>query len=145
MKVLFDTSVLVPAIVHSHENHEICWSWVERARSGQVQGLMAVRTLAESYAVLTRLPLRPRIQPLLAKRLILEVSEYVTTVPLTAGDYRSVVALMAELGLPGGGIYDALIAQTALQSQSDVLLTLNPNDFTRLGEPIASLVQVPRL
>lgn len=104
-----------------------------------------MRTLAESYAVLTRLPLRPRIQPLLAKRLILEVSEYVTTVPLTAGDYRSVVALMAELGLPGGGIYDALIAQTALQSQSDVLLTLNPNDFTRLGEPIASLVQVPRL
>ncbi|UFP96115.1 type II toxin-antitoxin system VapC family toxin [Gloeobacter morelensis] len=144
MKVLFDTSVLVPALVHSHESHEVCWSWIERARSGQVQGLMAVRTLTESYAVLTRLPLRPRLQPLLAKRLIFALSEYVSAVSLTTGDYRSVLALVAELGLPGGGIYDALIAQTALQSRSDVLLTLNPSDFTRLGEPIASLVQVPR-
>jgi predicted nucleic acid-binding protein len=51
---------------------------------------------------------------------------------------------MAALNLPGGGIFDALIAQAALNAGVDILLTLNPNHFTRLGEAIANLVQVPQ-
>ncbi len=35
---------------------------------------------------------------------------------------------MVSLNLPGGGIYDALIAQAALKANVDRLLTLNPND-----------------
>lgn len=50
---------------------------------------------------------------------------------------------MVTLNLPGGGIFDALIAQAALKADVDILLTLNPNHFTRLGEAIAYLVQVP--
>lgn len=46
---------------------------------------------------------------------------------------------MVSLNLPDGGIYDALIAQAALKANIDRLLTLNPNDFVRLGENIASL------
>jgi predicted nucleic acid-binding protein len=48
---------------------------------------------------------------------------------------------MVSLNLPGGGIYDALIAQAAIKANVDVLLTLNANDFTRLGEDVAQLVQ----
>jgi predicted nucleic acid-binding protein len=51
---------------------------------------------------------------------------------------------MAALNLPGGSIFDALIAQAALKANVDILLTLNPNHFTRLGEAIANLVQVPQ-
>ena len=36
-----------------------------------------------------------------------------------------------------------LIARAALKVKVDILLTLNPKHFTRLGEPIASLVQDP--
>jgi hypothetical protein len=50
---------------------------------------------------------------------------------------------MAALNLPGGGIFDALIAQAALKAEVNVLLTLNPNHFTRLGNVIANIVQVP--
>ncbi|WP_242051572.1 hypothetical protein [Nostoc sp. FACHB-280] len=50
---------------------------------------------------------------------------------------------MATLNFPGGAIFDALIAQAALKAQVDILLTLNPNHFTRLGSAIASIVQVP--
>lgn len=48
-----------------------------------------------------------------------------------------------RLGIKGGGIYDALIAQAALQAKADVLLTANAKHFVRLGERIANLVQVP--
>ena len=50
---------------------------------------------------------------------------------------------MANLNLPGGGIFDALIAQAALKAKVDVLMTLNPSHFTRLGNAIADIVQVP--
>ena len=50
---------------------------------------------------------------------------------------------MVSLNLPGGGIYDGLIAEAALKAGVDVLLILNPNDFTRLREDVRQLVQVP--
>lgn len=59
-------------------------------------------------------------------------------------DYPAVIAQMVTLKLPGGGIYDALIAQAAVRGNAEVLLTLNAKHFTRLGDAIASLVQVPQ-
>jgi predicted nucleic acid-binding protein len=50
---------------------------------------------------------------------------------------------MVKFQLTGGGIFDALIAQAALKAKVDCLITLNPKDFTRLGEEIAPIVQVP--
>ncbi|MEH2295343.1 hypothetical protein [Nostoc sp.] len=46
---------------------------------------------------------------------------------------RLLIAQMAALNFSGGGIFDALIAQAALKAEVAVLLTLNPNHFTRLG------------
>lgn len=51
---------------------------------------------------------------------------------------------MANLNIPGGGIFDALIAQAAIKAEVDILLTLNPNHFTRLESAIADIVQVPQ-
>lgn len=62
---------------------------------------------------------------------------------ITAEDYQATVSKMVSSSLPGGGIYDGLIAQAALKAGVDVLLTLNPNDFTRLGDDVRRLVQVP--
>jgi predicted nucleic acid-binding protein len=50
---------------------------------------------------------------------------------------------MVAFNLPGGGIFDALIAQAALKAEADALLTMNAKHFTRLGEAIAARVQVP--
>jgi hypothetical protein len=36
-----------------------------------------------------------------------------------------------------------LIAQAALKAEVNVLLTLNPSHFTRLGNAITNIVQVP--
>ena len=51
---------------------------------------------------------------------------------------------MTLLNLPGGGIFDALIAQAAVKASVDVLLTLNPKHFVRLGDEVSSIVQVPQ-
>jgi predicted nucleic acid-binding protein len=53
------------------------------------------------------------------------------------------IANMVAFNLPGGGIFDALIAQAALKAEADALLTMNAKHFTRLGEAIAARVQVP--
>ncbi|MEG4148867.1 hypothetical protein [Microcoleus sp. Pol12B5] len=53
-------------------------------------------------------------------------------------NYTAYVGLpkIVSLNLPKGGIYDGLIAQAALKASVDVLLTLNPKDFTRVGEDV---------
>lgn len=64
--------------------------------------------------------------------------------PLLVDDYQTAIAQMVTLNFPGGGIFDTLIAQAALKAEVDALLTLNPNHFTRLGNAIAQIVQVPQ-
>jgi predicted nucleic acid-binding protein len=144
VRTLFDTSVLVAAFEVSHPRHTVCLPWLQQAQTEQIQGLIATHTLAEVYAVLTRLPVRPRIFPELAQRLITENLERFEVIPLTTEDYQMVLAQLVNLNLTGGGIYDALIAQAAVKAEVNTLLTLNPNHFTRLGEDIARLVQVPQ-
>ncbi|MGF2038186.1 MAG: type II toxin-antitoxin system VapC family toxin [Nostoc sp. CmiVER01] len=143
MKVLFDTSVLVPAFIVNHPQHSVCFSKIKAAKSGQTQGFISTHSLAETYSVITRLPIQPRISPQQAEMIIVDMSQYLEGVPLLFNDYQAAIAQMAALNLPGGGIFDALIAQAALKAEVDALLTLNPNHFTRLGNAIAHSVQVP--
>jgi predicted nucleic acid-binding protein len=144
VKVLFDTSTLVPAIVVRHPQHAVCWQWLENARTDQIQGVVSTHTLAELYSVLTRLPGRPTISPAIAQRQIRENLQEFDRVQLTPDDYDTAIDRMVSLNLPGGGIFDALIAQAALKADVDVLLTLNPKHFVRLGDVIASIVQIPQ-
>ncbi|MBW4676877.1 MAG: PIN domain-containing protein [Desmonostoc geniculatum HA4340-LM1] len=144
MKVLFDTSVLVPALIVNHPKHSVCFSRLKAAESRQVQGFISTHSLAETYSVITRLPIQPRISPQQAQSIIVDISQYLEPIPLLVNDYQAAIAEMATLNFPGGGIFDALIAQAALKAEVAILLTLNPNHFTRLGNAIANLVQVPQ-
>ena len=143
MKILFDTSVLVSALIVNHPKHSVCFSWLKSAESKAVQGFISTHTLAETYSVITRLPIQPRLTPQQAQSMIVDILQYLEAIPLLSNDYQTAIAQMAALNLPGGGIFDALIAQAALKAEVNVLLTLNPNHFTRLGNAIANIVQVP--
>lgn len=72
MKILFDTSVLESAIVEPHPMHSRAMPWLQRAKAGKFDFVVASHTLAELYAVLTTLPVRPRISPAIAWRLVHE-------------------------------------------------------------------------
>ena len=68
------------------------------------------------------------------------VAEMVTLAP---ADYSLTLQRVAELGLPGGVVYDALLARAAEKSAADRLLTFNVKDFRRVWPSGASVLFVP--
>ena len=63
VKALFDTSVLVAAIVDGHPKHEKALPWLSKAKAQEIEFIVSSHTLAELYAVLSALPVKPRISP----------------------------------------------------------------------------------
>ncbi|NJN21486.1 MAG: type II toxin-antitoxin system VapC family toxin [Leptolyngbya sp. RL_3_1] len=141
-RVLFDTSSLVPALLEEHPFHIPCLFWLERALKIECEGYISTHTLAELYAVLTRMPRQPRLLPREVEKLLGNLAGFQKVV-LNAEDYGDVIRRLVTLKLPGGVIYDALIAQAALTAKVNLLLTVNPKDFLRLGPDVAEIVVVP--
>jgi predicted nucleic acid-binding protein len=103
VKILLDTSVIISGIVESHPMHAKCLPWLQRAKAGEVECIVVSHTLAETYAVLTTLPVKPRISPLVAHRLIDNNLQAVARiVPLTTAGYWNTIQRMTETGLSGG-------------------------------------------
>lgn len=144
MKALFDTSVLVAAMVEDHPQHERCLPWLQRARAGKLDFLVAAHTLAELFAVLSSYPTRPRLAPAVAARLVREnVSDGARVIGLSTSDYEAVIREMAAMSLAGGVVYDALIARAARKAGAERLLTLNPRDFLRVWPGGAAVITPP--
>ena len=99
MSVVFDTSVLVAGLVEAHPAHRAAFPWIRRVQAGQLRGLMAVHSLAETYSVLTTLPHQPRIAADAALRLIRRSLRRFKLVSLGARDYSATVRTMAEAWL----------------------------------------------
>jgi predicted nucleic acid-binding protein len=144
MKTLFDTSVLVAAIVEPHPMHNRALPWLQRGKTGELAFFVASHTLAELYAVLTTLPIKPMISPSTAWRLIhdnIEISAKI--ISLSPSDYQDIIKRVSEFGLSGGIIYDALIVKAAKKSKVERLLTFNINDFKRVWPDGESIITIP--
>lgn len=144
MKVMFDTSVLLPAIWAWHPAHSCCVPWLVASVQSRVELYLSAHCLAETFSVLTRLPVAQRVAPPDAWRLLeTSVLPHTKFVDLTASDYQTTLANLAHQGIGGGIVYDALIAAAAEKSEVDLLLTSNlhdfqriwPNGLSRLGSP----------
>lgn len=146
MRVLFDTSVLVAAHVPSHAEYSSARLWLERAKQGAFEFVVAAHTLMETYAVLTRLPLKPRIMPATAFQ-FLETNVLTTArvVALTAEDYRDLLTSLASTGTGGGVVYDSLLVKAAELAQVEVLLTFNLKHLQRLWPAHAEKINAPNL
>jgi predicted nucleic acid-binding protein len=131
-KHFLDTSVLVAAMVRSHPQHERALPWLVAGKRRDDDLAVAAHTLAELHAVLTSLPIRPRISPVSAHQLIMENLRDTQWITLDPPDYQVVLKRLADLGLSGGVVYDALIARCAEKCGADKLVTLNPTDFRRV-------------
>lgn len=133
MLKVFDTSVLVAALSEAHNVHDLARLHLDEALDGQVDLAVSAHALAEVYATLTVLPVRPRITPRQAWYLIednlLDVAHIVT---LEAEDYAAVLRRITQLGLVSGAVYDALHVVAAEKAGADELLTFNGRDFRRM-------------
>jgi predicted nucleic acid-binding protein len=137
-RVFFDTSVLVVAMVAAHPFHERAKPHLIRAHERSIEPLVACHSLAELYAVLTKLPLKPRVSPSIAFQLIEHnIKRSFSSVALSAAEYFEILEDMSQRRLRGGIIYDALIAKAASKVNPDQLLTFNLRHFETVwrGDP----------
>ena len=135
MRTLFDTSVLVAAFIEGHPKHERALPWLSKAKAQEFEFVVSSHTLAELYAVLTTLPVKPRISPNVSWRLLHENIEGIAkTMSLSSTEYKATIKKASELGLSGWIIYDALIAKVAEKSKTERILTFNLKHFGRVWE-----------
>jgi predicted nucleic acid-binding protein len=143
MRVLLDTSVLVPALVPALSQHEKAFSHLEAAHRGETSLIISGHVLAECYSSLTALPVSPAVTPGQARRLIEEnVAEAAEEIVRLGGsEYLKVLQRMTDLGLKSGAVYDALHVRCAEKASADELRTFNGTDFRRMPpEGAAKLV-----
>ena len=143
MRVLFDTSVLVPAVVDQLPNHEAALDALLSYTDAEHAGYCSTHALAECYATLTALPLQRRVLPAEARQLVEEsLLGRLTAVPLTRDDYLDAVRRVSHAGLASGVICDALHVRCAERIPVDRVLTCNLADFERL-RPAGIAVMAP--
>lgn len=144
MKVLFDTTVLIAAMVETHASHQVALTWLLSIKNGEHSGLVAAHSLAEFYAVSTALPVSPRITPFIAKKLIQEnIVGLFEIISLSGNDYIDVVNQMANTGISGGTIYDAIIFHAANKANAEKILTLNDKHFRRIYPALTDKIVAP--
>ena len=133
MKVLLDTATLIAAMLPDHVHHSDACPWLAQGKAGAFEFFASAHSLAEVYAVLTRLPRTPRISPADAWKLLEEnVTSCATLLALSGSDYADLIAELSHRRVLGGTVYDAVIAKAAELAQVDRLVTLNEADFQRV-------------
>lgn len=106
--IALDTSVAVPLLVRSHRaHHRVAQWWAGRDVA------LCGPALAETYAVLTRLPGDARLAPTDAALLLTE--RFASPLVLSPTTPTGLPQLLADLGIAGGATYDAMIALTAAE------------------------------
>lgn len=103
---LVDSSVAVPLVLLDHEHHPLVARGVGRRRLG-----LAGHAAFETYSVLTRLPPPARRRPDSVERLLR--ASFPATRFLGARDTESLFRRLAELGISGSSVFDALVGAAA--------------------------------
>lgn len=133
-----DTSVAVPLLVAAHADHASVTRWWANRRVA-----LAGHALAETYSVLTRLPGDLRLSGSDAVRLL--AARFDPPLILSAKTGRRLPALLAEAGIVGGAVYDALVALAALEHGAD-LATRDArarDTYERVGAPVVIAAASP--
>lgn len=136
MKAFLDTSVLIAAVIKQHVAHERAFAVLERVHYKKDEGIIAVHSLAEMYAVLTKLPPPYRHTPEQALLSIEEnILKYFKPIGLATGEYTALLREAVTARIQGGTIYDVLLLKAATKAQVEVLYTLNLKHFQAIAPP----------
>lgn len=108
--VLLDTSTAVALVVEDHEAHVATLNAVRGRRLG-----LAGHAWFETYSVLTRLPSGLRRSP--ADAIHLLARDFPASGFLGEAEAAGLGGELAELGISGGAVYDALVGAAARQHQ----------------------------
>lgn len=144
MKAYFDTNVLVAACVDEHPHHVQSFDLVRAVKEGAVKGYSSTHGLAEFYSVITRAPFTTRVQPVEAGRFLDDnILPHFELIPLSAGDYKTVLRSAARAAWIGGIVFDALHLHCAQKAECDRIYTFNVKDFRFLAPGLADRIAAP--
>jgi len=110
-----DTSVAVAALDPTHEAHSPCRRVLVQRRPA-----LAGHAMFETYSVLTRLPLPLRLNAAQAASVL--VKAFPAECWLDASGTGDLFERLADLGIVGGSVYDALVGHAASTNRR-ILLT----------------------
>lgn len=117
---------------------------LEDIAKGRHIGAISMHSTAELYSVLTSAPLRPKIQPAEAQRLIARnVIDHFELIAITKQMYLQALNTCTDSALVSGTIYDALILECARKSDADRIYTFNMHDFRRIAPDLAACISPP--
>jgi predicted nucleic acid-binding protein len=136
MKVFCDTNVIVAAFLTNHPHHNAARPILERIKARTDRGFVAAHSIAETFAVLTRLPGSSQVMPGVAWTLISQnIMQSFSVVSLSGSEYAKAVEGASLRNVQGGMIYDALLLAAASKSRADRIYTFNMSHFQSLAGP----------
>ncbi len=141
MKGFFDTSVLVPLFYRDHVHHDSSQELF--IQFNQSTGCCGAHSLAEVYAILTRMPGKRRIGGEQAMLFIGNIRERLSIVALNGEEYARALQASAARGIVGGAIYDAMLAHCALKSKAQAIYTWNTRHYALCGPAVITRLRIP--
>jgi toxin FitB len=108
-RVLLDTSIAVALLVKDHEAHSVCRAAIRGLDLG-----LAGHAIFETMSVISRLPGSSRRSTSLVLRAVTE--SFPNSHYLSAERTRDVATAVADLGIGGGAVYDALVCAAAIEA-----------------------------
>lgn len=123
--------------------HFIGSAWTFYVRFGKSSGCCGAHTLAEVYSTLTRMPGRHRISAEQAMLFIGSIRERLSIIALDGEEYAEALQTSAAVGIVGGAIYDAMLAQCAFKANADTIFTWNIRHYAQCGPDVKVRLRAP--
>jgi predicted nucleic acid-binding protein len=133
VKAFFDASVLVGAFYGDHPQHAACLELL--AEASKKTHFCAAHAVAELYAVMTRLPVRPRITPEQGLLFVENARDYFSVITLSAAEQFGAAAGGARRGPGDGKAYDLFTLECAVKAGAARVYALKLVEIKRPASP----------
>lgn len=137
----FDTSVLIAAHESSRDGHTESLALLLQATPQN--SACAAHSLAEFYAVMSRLPGGRVQRPEIAALFIGQIVDRLAIISLNAQDYAAIIRAAAQSRIAGGTIFDALLLACARKVSADRIYTWNVRHFQLVAPDLKDRVTTP--
>lgn len=141
MKAFLDTSVLVPVFYGDHVHHDASFQFFLQCDPST--GCCAAHSLVEVYSTLTRMPGKHRISGEQAMLFIGSIRERLSVIGLNEDEYADALQSSADLGIVGGGIYDAMLARCAIKAGAEGIYSWNIRHYAQCGPVVTQRLRTP--
>lgn len=141
MTTFLDTSVFVSACQRNHVHHSAGLNAFVSADKATTA--CSVHSLAEVYAVTTRMPGDYNVAPEDAWLFLRQINERCQLIALEPPEYLETLEKVIHGRRTGGMIYDALLIACARKAKADRILTWNLKHFRLLASDLADRIVTP--